>query len=77
MKRVKMIVSMVALVVAVGSALAFTSPPPTEVWRKANTGGLCAATSCLLAAPISCADPGFMYFNNSACTGSTVSPKKN
>jgi hypothetical protein len=76
MNRVKMFLSLVAVVVAVSASIA-SQPRTTEVWRRPTDGGMCAATSCLLSANISCADSGYSYFNNSSCDGSTITPKKN
>lgn len=76
MKRVKILLSLVALVVAVSASIA-SMPPDTEVWRKPSEGGVCAATTCLVSASISCADSGYSYYNNSFCDGNPISPKKN
>lgn len=74
-----MILSMVVFMLALGAAFATSSKSMlmTEVWRKPSSGGSCAATTCLLQAPNSCAETGFVYYNNSACIGTTVSPKRN
>ena len=79
MKRLKFVVSVMALVLAVGAALAGSVENDfmTSVWRKPDIGGVCAATSCMLTGAIDCSDPGFTYFSNSNCTGSIVAPKRN
>jgi len=88
MKKVSMILSMVVFMLALGAAFASSSKKMafassskkmlmTEVWRKPTAGGICAPTACLLVAPNPCGEAGFAYFNNSSCTGTQVTPKKN
>jgi len=79
MKKISMILSMVVFTLALGAAFASSSKKMlmTEVWRKPTAGGICAPTACLLVAPNPCGEAGFAYFNNSSCTGTQVTPKKN
>ncbi|HNP94092.1 MAG TPA: DUF6520 family protein [Cyclobacteriaceae bacterium] len=79
MKKISMVLSMVVFMLALGAAFATSSKKMlvTEVWRKPNMGGICAPTACLLTAPNPCGESGYTYFNNSSCTGTPVTPKKN
>lgn len=77
MKKVRMIFSVAAVVLAIGGAFATAKPFVTEVWNRPTTGGACSPTTCMLSAPLDCSVSGFNYYNNSSCNGNTISPKRN
>ncbi|MBS1505923.1 MAG: hypothetical protein JSS79_04685 [Bacteroidetes bacterium] len=79
MKKMSLFLSMLVFMVALGAAFATSSSNLliTEVWRKPTMGGICAPTDCLITGINPCGVTGFTYFNNAACTGVSISPKKN
>jgi hypothetical protein len=79
MKKMSLFLSMLVFMVALGAAFATSTSNLliTEVWRKPTMGGICAPTDCLITGNLSCSVTGFTYFNNAACSGASISPKKN
>ncbi len=79
MKKLRMIFSIFAFVLAVTAAFATTSADTfmASVWQKPASGGACSPTACLVSGPKDCSTPGYMYFTNPSCLGSSISPKRN
>jgi hypothetical protein len=78
MKKISVLLSMVVFTLALGAAFATSSQKMlvTEVWRKPTAGGLCAPTICTINGTQPCDQDGFVYFDNSVCSGLEISPMK-
>lgn len=79
MKRISVLLSMVVFTLALGAAFATSSNKMfvTEVWRKPDSGGICTPTDCLIVGEDPCGASGYLYFDNSLCSGQEISPMKN